>query len=51
MEKKIAVTIKLPKKTIERLNRISENSDPHISKNAAIEYCLNKSLPDLEKRQ
>ena len=49
MEKKIPISIKLPRKTIERLNRISENSNPHISKNAVIEYCLDKSLPDLEK--
>lgn len=42
------VTIKLTAEIIARLDRISWVSIPHISKTAAIEYCLERSLHELE---
>lgn len=42
--------IRLPEELIRRIDQLSENSEPHLTKAAIIEHCLKTGLPELEKK-
>lgn len=50
MNNKTPQGIRLPKEVVERIDQLANKSNPKLTKASIIEYCLNKSLPDLEKQ-